>query len=144
MNIRAAVACATLVAIAVPTTSVAHHSAAMFDPSKEVKLVGVVKRFAYTNPHVWIDVSVPRSGGGNTVWSVEGGAPATVKRAGISPQTLKAGDKVTITMSPLRDGRNGGSLRTITLADGTLVSAGATRSSNRLAAPKPGTEAPSL
>jgi len=32
-------------------TSVAHHSAAMFDFEKEVTVEGVVKEFQYSNPH---------------------------------------------------------------------------------------------
>ncbi len=36
----------------------AHHSAAMFDPSKEVTLTGTVKEFQWTSPHCWIQVLV--------------------------------------------------------------------------------------
>jgi len=41
---------------AVPAT--AHHSGAMFEPTKEVTLSGVVKEFQFTNLHSWLLVDV--------------------------------------------------------------------------------------
>lgn len=125
------------------TAALAHHSGAMFDASKTVTVSGVIKRYAFTNPHTWIDVEVTAPNGKRTIWSVEGGAPASMKRAGITPGTLKMGDKVTIAMSPLRDGRQGGSLRTVTLANGKTIAA-ATYRTDVLSAPKATSERPSF
>jgi hypothetical protein len=40
----------------------AHHSAAMFDDSRVVELKGVVKELQWTNPHVWLQVTVDEKG----------------------------------------------------------------------------------
>jgi hypothetical protein len=40
---------------------------------------------------------------------------------GLRPASVKAGDAVTLVVHPLRDGRHGGSLVSVTLADGTKL-----------------------
>ena len=101
----------------------AHHSAAMFDSGKEVVLVGTIKEFQYTNPHSWIQILVPRQGGGGEVeWSIETAAPIVLLRAGIRPTSLRPGDKVTLRTHPLRDGKPGGNLIDVKKADGTVLS----------------------
>lgn len=100
----------------------AHHSGAMFDSGKEVVLVGTIKEFQYTNPHSWIQILVPRQGGGEVEWSIETAAPIVLLRAGIRPQSLKPGDKVTLRTHPLKDGGPGGNLIDVKKADGTLLS----------------------
>jgi hypothetical protein len=100
----------------------AHHSTAMFDNSKELVLVGTIKEFQYTNPHSWIQILVPRQGGGGDVeWSIETAAPIVLLRAGIRPTSLKPGDKVTLRTHPLRDGKPGGNLIDVKKADGTVL-----------------------
>ena len=101
----------------------AHHSGAMFDSGKEVVLVGTIKEFQYTNPHSWIQSLVPReNGGGEVEWSIETAAPIVLLRAGIRPQSLKPGDKVTLRTHPLRDGGPGGNLIDVKKEDGTVLS----------------------
>ena len=41
----------------------AHHSFAMFDASKTITLNGTVKSFEWTNPHMWLTVTVPQASG---------------------------------------------------------------------------------
>ena len=100
----------------------AHHSGAMFESTKEVVLVGTIKEFQYTNPHSWIQILVPRQGGGEVEWSIETAAPIVLLRAGIRPQSLKPGDKVTLRTHPLKDGGPGGNLIDVKKADGTVLS----------------------
>lgn len=111
-------AVASLMLIAAP--AVAHHSAAMFDRTKKVTLVGVVKDFQYTQPHSWIDVNVESPKARRGEWAFEAGAPSQMKAAGITPSSLKAGDKITITGYPLRDGRNGAAFLELTLPNGEV------------------------
>ncbi|MEO6341368.1 MAG: DUF6152 family protein [Caulobacteraceae bacterium] len=101
--------------------ALAHHSAAMFDRTKKVTVTGVVKDFQYTQPHSWIDVNVPEPKGKTVEWSFEGGTPGQMKAVGLSPSTLKSGDKVTITGYPLRDGRPGAAFLEVTLPNGQTV-----------------------
>ena len=47
-------------------------------------------------------------------------------RNGWKPSTLKPGDKVTLTMHPLRNGSPGGSLVSVVVPDGRVLGPGAT------------------
>ena len=98
-----------------------HHSFAAFDMSKTSTLKGVVREFQWLNPHSWIQMTVTDASGNAVEWSVETSSPSSLVRQGWKPKTLKPGDQITITMHPLRDGRPGGSLISVTLADGTQI-----------------------
>jgi len=100
----------------------AHHSTAMFDAAKEVVLNGTIKEFQYTNPHSWIQIMVPGSGGAEVEWSIETAAPIVLLRAGIKPTALRPGDEVTVRAHPLKNGNPGGSLIDVKKADGTMLS----------------------
>jgi hypothetical protein len=96
----------------------AHHSMAMFDQAKEVTLTGTVRQFQWTNPHCYIQLMVPDAGGKQVEWSLEMGAPMYLYANGWRPKTLKAGDKLSVTINPLRNGKPGGVILTATMADG--------------------------
>jgi Family of unknown function (DUF6152) len=103
----------------------AHHSFAMFDLAKEVTVEGVIKEVQFTNPHVWLQILVKDEKGAETEWSIESGAPGMMLRNGWKPSTLKSGDKVTLTMHPLRNGNAGGSLVRVKVPDGRTLGPGA-------------------
>jgi hypothetical protein len=109
----------TAMFVAIPAIAVAHHSFAMFDMNKDVTLQGTVRQFQWLSPHSWLDLEVTDDAGKQTRWSLEMGAPSALYRRGWRQTSLKHGDKVTATLHPLRDGRQGGSLVSVTLADGT-------------------------
>jgi len=96
----------------------AHHSFAMYEPTKTLTFKGTVKSFQWTNPHVvlWI-LAQPEAGGAAQEWSLETTSPGVLTRNGWTRQSLKAGDRVSVTFSPLRDGSRGGGLNSVTLLD---------------------------
>ena len=98
----------------------AHHSFAMFDNEKDVVLQGEVKEFQWTNPHIWIQVNVKGSDGKLTEYSIEGGSPNGLKRQGWTKKSINAGDKISLTMHPLKDGSPGGSFMRATVNGKTL------------------------
>ena len=110
---------ALVLACSVPV--LAHHSPAAFDRTKEVKLVGTVKDFRWQNPHTWIEVLVPDDKGKDVLWGVELTSPTYLIRAGWKSNTIKPGDKVTITVNPVRSGEPAGIFRSLTLADGRVL-----------------------
>jgi hypothetical protein len=120
MNKRTA---ALLLALALPLTTLAHHSFAMFDMTKTTRQTGKVKEVQWTNPHVWVELEVTENGK-TTVLSYEGAAISVLKRVGWTRDTVKAGDTVTVVGHPFRDGRPGGSIDYLLLADGTRVGTG--------------------
>jgi hypothetical protein len=91
----------------------AHHSFAMFDNQKNLVLDGTVKEFQWTNPHSWVQLVVKDASGKDVEWSIEGGSPNGLSRSGWKRTSLKPGDKAQITIHPLKDGTNGGSLVTV-------------------------------
>jgi hypothetical protein len=96
----------------------AHHSFAMYEPTKTLTLNGTVKTFQWTNPHVVIWILVKPDGGGDVQeWSIETTSPGVLTRGGWTRQSVKPGDRVSVTFSPLRDGSHGGGLNSVTLLD---------------------------
>jgi Family of unknown function (DUF6152) len=95
----------------------AHHSASMFDMQNEVTLTGTVREFQFTNPHCWIQLSVPENGIAGE-WSIQMGAPIQVFQGGWNSHTLKPGDQIKVTLHPTRDGTKGGNFISATGADG--------------------------
>jgi hypothetical protein len=99
----------------------AHHSFAMFDRDKEVTLVGTVREFQWTNPHAFIEMDVPDPKGTPEKWAIELNSPNNLTRQGWKSSMLKPGDKVSLTMNPLRDGKKGGLFVSVVLPDGKVI-----------------------
>ena len=104
------------------TSALAHHSNSAFDGDKVMVLTGTVTEWKWTNPHVWIILSVDEGNGGKVQWAIEGRTPGQLVRAGWSRTTLKAGETITVDFSPAKDGSRIGLLTRVTLADGTVLS----------------------
>jgi hypothetical protein len=109
---------ATTLLLTGTATLSAHHSFAPFNMDTEKTISGTVKKFDWTNPHTWIWVDVANDKGGVDTWGIEGMSPNFLGRRGWTKNSLKAGDKVTIVIRPLRDGSPGGMFVRATLADG--------------------------
>jgi hypothetical protein len=107
-------------AVALASPAAAHHALAMFDRAEPVTFTGVVKSFESMNPHSWLEVDVVAAGK-TTPWALEVEAPSVLARAGIKPTDFVVGEQVKVTAWPLRDGRPGGSLVSLTRPDGTVL-----------------------
>jgi hypothetical protein len=104
--------------------AVAHHSFAMYDSTRQVTLVGAVKEFQWTNPHVWIQMVVPNAAGVQEEWGVECTSVNFMTRRGFTRHTLKPGDAISVTISPLKDGSHGGSFRSVNNLNGAPLNLG--------------------
>jgi hypothetical protein len=101
-----------------PQAASAHHSGAMYDPSKIVTLKGTVQQFRWVNPHVVIVVAVEDGeGSGPVPWAIEMSSPGNMRRYGWSGGALRVGESVEITAAPMRDGSHGGACRTVKALD---------------------------
>ncbi len=107
-----------------------HHSGAMFDNTREATISGTITEFNWTNPHSSFKVAVTNSEGKEEIWAIEMNSPQNLVPQGWKRTTLKSGDKVTVTVRPLRDGKPGGSYMSIILADGTKLSGNGPGQSN--------------
>lgn len=110
--------------VGVAGSAAAHHSFSMFDQTKQVTLNGTVTAFEWTNPHAYIEVDVADEKGAVKHWSVEMGSPSILMQSGWKFKDVKRGDKITVKLSPLRDGKSGGLLIEAKLADGRTLGNG--------------------
>ena|SRR5690606_18914663 len=116
-----ALACGALLLAATP--AYVHHSGAMFDRTKEIEITGTVREFHWTNPHASFKVDVPDADGRVQTWAIEMNSPNNLIHEGWKRTTIKQGDKVTVRIHPLRDGKPGGWYLGITLPDGKRLPA---------------------
>jgi len=87
----------------VSVAAFAHHSyAATYDTGKEVKLVGKLMQFSFKNPHSYVTIQAPDAKGSMQRWSVEWAGTSQLGSRGITQDTLKIGDEVTIVGRPSR------------------------------------------
>lgn len=102
-------------------SSLAHHSlAAVYDIRSTGEVTGVVKKIEFVNPHGAITLDVENDDRTKTEWVLTTGSANTLSSLGFGrdgPNTVIAGDVVTITYFPARNGRPLGFIRSITLAD---------------------------
>lgn len=98
----------------------AHHSTAEFDYTKTLTIEGVIKEVQWTNPHSYLQVLVSADESAEPEqWSVEIGSPAINARMGWHRDSVKVGDHVTLQIAPARNGSAYGTLRVLTMQDGT-------------------------
>lgn len=113
----------------------AHHSFGMFDMAKTETLHGTVKELQWTNPHCFLQLLVAPDAGGKPIeWSIEMGSPLALYRQGVRPSALRAGDKATVRIHPVKHGSAGGSLESVTEVNGKKLTPGTHPST---AGPKP-------
>jgi hypothetical protein len=110
-RIAALVGLSTLMGIG---PAVAHHSFAMFDMTKSVRLEGTVQRFEWTNPHSWIFLEVAGQGTTSEQWTIELPSAGALAREGWNKNYLRVGERVVLHVNPLKDGRKGGNLESFT------------------------------
>jgi hypothetical protein len=114
-------ACTVLALALGATTAVAHHSTAMFDMQHTITIKGTVTQFDWTNPHTFIYMEVPSASGVQEKWGIEGMSPNYLNRNGWTRHTLKPGDKIDMSIHPLKDGRKGGFCASVTFPDGKVL-----------------------
>ena len=118
-------ACAVFAALMAATAypAIAHHSTTMFNHASVVSISGVVKEVHWTNPHVAIFVfGSIKAGEEPAMWVLEMTSPGNLTRAGGWSRTaIKPGDKVDVSMAPLRNGDKGGALKKISVAERNLT-----------------------
>lgn len=99
----------------------AHHSFAMFDQTRTVVSTAVVKRIEWTNPHAYLFFMVAGKTGAEAKMAIECGSVSLLVRKGWKVNSVRVGDTVTVTYHPFRDGRTGGMLVSVGMANGTVL-----------------------
>jgi hypothetical protein len=112
--------CRASVFIACAASALAHHGTSLYEMNKEISLTGTVKAWTFENPHswLWLNAALP---GAVEEWSIESAPPSYLARQGWSASTLKAGEKITILISPLRGEVRRGILLEVKRANGEAL-----------------------
>lgn len=93
------------VALALPAW--AHHSHGNYQMTEYTHLQGTVKEFHLVNPHTWIYLEVTDASGQPAVWALETTGISGLARLGVTSDTVKVGDTISVRCHQLRDGSNG-------------------------------------
>src|SRR5689334_5432914 len=80
----------------------AHHSSAMYDEKQTITVNGVVTKYEWSNPHVYIYVQEHKPDGATVIWEIEGKPPSILHRLGWSKDSLHAGDALSVSGSPAK------------------------------------------
>lgn len=122
MSLKAVLCCVALgAAILSAPMAEAHHSNSAFYVTKVITIKGVVKEFRWSNPHVWVILTVDDGKGNKVDWKVEGRPPGILARAGWTPKSLQPGETITIDLSPAKDDTASGLIARVTKEDGTIL-----------------------
>jgi hypothetical protein len=108
-----------------PSVQAHHSTAAIYDPAKEVKVTGALSKLQFVNPHGSITITVDNADGTTTDWTFTTGSATALAARGITkvgPNALKIGEELTVTGTPARNGSPLGGLKTITRANGEVLS----------------------
>jgi len=104
----------------------AHHGTASFDTEKEITLKGTVTEWLWANPHCFLKFDAKDDTGTVRSWTVETSNPPDMTIRGWRRTSFKAGDQVTVTLQPFKNGSPVGRIRKVVLANGeTLTTGGA-------------------
>ena len=106
--------------------AVAHHSfAAEYDSNKPISLTGTVTKMEWTNPHARFYADVKAADGTMVNWEFELCSPNGLMRRGWTRNSLKPGDNISVEGYTAKDGSHLVNARTVSLADGRKIFAGA-------------------
>jgi hypothetical protein len=112
-----------LLLLQVPSAS-AHHSYAMIDNSRVLEVSATIAKLEWINPHIflWAYVADESQESGYQLYAFEAGSITMMVKSGWTrDDTVKVGEEVTIEYLPLFNGEPGGSLATLTHADGSVT-----------------------
>jgi hypothetical protein len=95
-----------IIALAISATILhAHHSiVGVYDSNRKVSIEGTIAQFSFVNPHPFLLVDAKSASGTVERWRLELDNKNELSDVGITRDTLKYGDYVTVSGSPARDG----------------------------------------
>jgi hypothetical protein len=103
-----------------------HHSfSPVYDENKVVSIKGVVTQFRFVNPHALMYMEVTDASGKVAKWTVEFAGRLNLSNVGWTEQSIKAGERVTVTGNPTHTGSERLYFKKLVRADGSeLLPAG--------------------
>lgn len=102
----------------------AHHGNAAFDSDKRVTMKGTVTDWFWANPHCFLRFDVKDASGNAVHWVAEASNPPDMMNHGWSKGAIKAGDEVTVTVIPVKNGKPIGRIAAVVLPSGQTLDGG--------------------
>jgi uncharacterized protein DUF6152 len=100
----------------------AHHGAATFDTGKKLTMEATVTEWTWANPHCFLKFDVTDEGGTVRHWIAETSNPPDMINRGWARNSFKAGDRVTVIIEPVKNGRTVGRVLEVTFPNGKILS----------------------
>lgn len=91
-----------LLALLINVASAHHPFSVHYDATKSGMITGKIAAVQWTNPHVVLALDV-ESDGRTERWMIEGYPPNTLRRQGWDKDSLRVGDRITVSGWPARD-----------------------------------------
>jgi hypothetical protein len=102
----------------------------VYDEGRLLTVSGVVTEFKFVNPHAMMYMDVTDASGKVSKWTVEFAGRLNLSNVGWTAQSIKAGERVTVTGNPTHTGSERIAFKRLVRADGTeLLPAGPQRAS---------------
>jgi hypothetical protein len=123
-NTKIVLLAAAAALLLVPVSANAHHGWTVFESEKTVTFKGVVKDFHFVSPHSIVEFEVKDEKGQVQNWEGEMSSPSHLAPRGWSATSLEAGDVMTITGFPTKNGSHALRVTRIVLANGKELQLG--------------------
>ena len=106
----------------VERTAAPHHSfAAVYDDKRTIEVTGVVSEFRFVNPHALLLMDVTDEGGKVVKWTVEFAGRLNLSEAGWTAESIKGGERITVTGNPAHTLPARIAFRRLVKSDGTVL-----------------------
>jgi hydrogenase maturation factor len=108
--------------LAVSRSASAHHNPKAMYETASIMLTGTITGYEWANPHSIISMAVMNNRGGVDEWHAEFLPPSDLTRLGWAKDTLKPGDRVTMTGRPGKHAQHIMWLQSVVMQDGRKLS----------------------
>jgi len=111
------------------TGAISHHAfSPVYDEKQLITVTGVVTQFKFVNPHAMMLMDVTNESGKVVKWTVEFSGRLNLSNVGWTADSIKSGERVTVSGNPTHTGSDRLFFRKLVRADGTeLLPAGPQR-----------------
>jgi hypothetical protein len=104
------------------STAGAHHSfSAVYDDKRTIAVTGVVTEFRFVNPHALMAMEVTDEAGKVVKWTVEFAGRLNLSEVGWTADSIKSGERITVTGNPAHSIPARLSFLRIVRADGSVL-----------------------
>jgi len=111
---------AVVLLLAIAATGLSHHAfSPVYDDTRQISVTGVVTQFKFVNPHAMMFMDVTDGTGKITRWTVEFSGRLNLSNVGWTEQSIKSGERVTVTGNPTHTGSDRMFFRKLVRSDGS-------------------------